>query len=184
TRYNTSNFRNNSVMFYGGVKPTGWLQLNANGSYGDNIDYSNTRPGTGASISPSVVINAGSRLSFDLNHNIAKLDVKPGRLYTANVSNFKVEYQFTKRMFFRTNLQWTDYQRNTDFYNYDVEQKSNKLFSQLLFSYKINPRTVFFLGYSDNYQNRNYRDDRRIVDDSLIQTNRAIFTKIGYAFQL
>ncbi|MBA7575041.1 hypothetical protein ES708_16857 [subsurface metagenome] len=184
TRYNNRNFRNNSFMFFGGVKPTGWLLFNANGSFGDNIDYSNTRSGSGASISPSVAINAGSRLTFDLSHNIAKLDVEPGRLYTANVSNFKVEYQFSKRMFFRTNLQWTDYRRNADLYNYDIDSKTNKLFSQMLFSYKINPRTVFFLGYSDNYQNRNYRGDRRIVDDSLIQTNRAIFTKIGYAFMM
>ncbi|MFC1650522.1 carbohydrate binding family 9 domain-containing protein [Candidatus Latescibacterota bacterium] len=184
TRYNNRNFRNNTTMFFGGVKPTGWLHLNGNGSYGDNIDYSNTRSGTGASIAPSIEIKAGPRMTFDLNHNIAKLDVQPGRLYTANVSNFKVEYQFTSRMFFRTNLQWIDYRRNTDLYSYEVDPNSNKFFTQLLFSYKINPRTVFFLGYSGNYQNRNYRDDRRIVDDSLIQTNRAIFTKIGYAFMM
>jgi len=183
-RYNNSNFRSNNMMFFGGFKPTGWMQLNGNGSYGDNIDYANTRNGTGASIVPSININAGQRMKFNLNHNIAKLDVDQGRLYTANVSNFKVEYQFTSRMFIRTNLQWTDYRRNTNLYSYDVSPNSNKLFTQLLFSYKINPRTVFFLGYSDNYQNRNYRDDRTIVDDSLIQTNRAIFTKIGYAFMM
>ncbi|MFC1528942.1 DUF5916 domain-containing protein [Candidatus Latescibacterota bacterium] len=184
TRYNNRNFRRNSFIYYGGVKPTSWLTLNGNGSFGDKIDYSNTRLGTGANVAQSIEIKAGPRLTFDLNHNIAKLDVDGGRLYTANVSNFRVEYQFTSRMFFRTNLQWTDYRRNASLYNYDVDPKTNKLFSQLLFSYKINPRTVFFLGYSDNYQNRNYRDDRRIVDDSLIQTNRAIFTKIGYAFML
>jgi len=184
TRYNNMNFRSNSISFWSGFKPTGWLQLNSNGSYGDNIDYSNTRPGTGASFSQSIEINAGSRLKFNLNHNIAKLDVDPGRLYTANVSNFKIEYQFTRRMFLRTNLQWTDYQRNASLYNDEVDPKTNKLFSQVLFSYTINPRTMFYLGYSDNYQNRNYRKDRNIVDDSLIQTNRAIFTKVGYAFNM
>ena len=58
------------------------------------------------------------------------------------------------------------------------------MFSQILFSYKINPQTVFFLGYSDNYRNRNYLDERGELDDSLTQTNWTLFTKIGYAWLL
>ena len=40
-------------------------------------------------------------------------------------------------------------------------------------SYKINPQTVLFLGYTDNY--RGY--DRH----NLPQVNRTLFLKIGYA---
>jgi hypothetical protein len=46
---------------------------------------------------------------------------------------------------------------------------------QLLFSYKINPQTVFFLGYSDNL----YEDDAL---DTLEKTDRTWFMKIGYAW--
>ena len=62
--------------------------------------------------------------------------------------------------------------------------QTRSMFSQILFSYKINPQTVFFLGYSDNYRNRDYTDDLGRCDDSLYQTNRTIFTKIGYAWML
>ena len=50
------------------------------------------------------------------------------------------------------------------------------LLSQLLFSYKITPRTVLFLGYTDNYQGTE--------DFGLTQSSRTIFAKLGYAWVL
>jgi hypothetical protein len=58
----------------------------------------------------------------------------------------------------------------------EVDPKSESLFSQFLFSYKINPQTVFFLGYSDDY----YGDQ----NFWLTQTNRTVFCKIGYALSI
>jgi hypothetical protein len=55
-----------------------------------------------------------------------------------------------------------------------VEPESERLFSQLLFSYKLNPQTVFFLGYSD-ISLANQRLD-------LTRANRTFFLKIGYAW--
>jgi hypothetical protein len=77
-------------------------------------------------------------------------------------------------MFLRAILQNIDYKRNESLYIDEVNSRSQNLFSQILFSYKINPRTVFFLGYSDNY----YADQ----DVDFIQTNRTLFTKLGYSF--
>ena len=48
------------------------------------------------------------------------------------------------------------------------------LSSQLLFSYKLNPQTVLFLGYSDNS-----------IGSEAVQLqrqNRTFFAKIGYAW--
>jgi len=102
--------------------------------------------------------------------------VKGERLYTANVSNFKIVYQFTKRMFLRSILQYVDYNRNLNLYDFDVETNTKRLFTQLLFSYKINPQTVLFLGYSDNH----FGDE----NTDITQTDRTFFTKIGYAWVL
>ena len=52
--------------------------------------------------------------------------------------------------------------------------KERSFFTQLMFSYKLNPQTVFFLGYSDTREG----DDR--IDNK--QTNRTIFAKLGYAW--
>ena len=48
--------------------------------------------------------------------------------------------------------------------------------SQVLFSYKINPQTVFFLGYSDSHWGNQ--------DIDLTQSGRTVFAKIGYAWVL
>ncbi len=47
------------------------------------------------------------------------------------------------------------------------------MFTQLLFSYRVNPQTVFLTGYSD-------AADGSGTD--LIRVNRTFFLKVGYAF--
>jgi hypothetical protein len=76
----------------------------------------------------------------------------------------------------RAILQYLDVDRDTELYRYPVQPETNRLFTQFLFSYKINPQTVLFLGYSDNYMGL------RSID--LTQTDRTFFVKIGYAFVL
>ncbi len=57
-----------------------------------------------------------------------------------------------------------------------MEPKTETLFTQLLFSYKLNARTVLFLGYSDNQLG--------LQDISTTRTDRTLFFKIGYAWIL
>ena len=66
--------------------------------------------------------------------------------------------------------------KNQALYEDEIDPTSKRLFSQLLFSYKLNARTVFYLGYSDNY--------RAYQDIDLTQSDRAVFLKIGYAWVL
>jgi hypothetical protein len=55
-----------------------------------------------------------------------------------------------------------------------VDEQTEELFSQLLFSYKLNPQTVLFVGYSDN----SFGDQR--ID--LTRADRTLFLKLGYAW--
>ena len=77
--------------------------------------------------------------------------------------------------------QFKDIDRNLDEYDDPVDPddavdaNTRDMGRQLLFSYKINPQTVFFLGYSDNH----YDDDDL---NTLEQTDRTLFMKIGYAW--
>ena len=61
-------------------------------------------------------------------------------------------------------------------FGFPVDPESRTLFNQLLFSYKLNPQTVFFLGYSDGY----FGGDPSL--DWLTQSDRTVFAKVGYAF--
>ena len=175
--YDGKEFEEKTLNFYSNIHPTGSLFFSLSGNIGDRIDYDHTRAGKRIRLNPEVDYKVGTRLTLNLNHSFERLTVDPGRLYTANVSNFKVTYQFNRRAFLRTILQSVHYDHNTRLYDDDdVDPEDKNLFSQILFSYKINPQTMFFLGYSDNYSGDQ--------DTILTQTNRTIFTKIGYAFML
>jgi hypothetical protein len=104
------------------------------------------------------------------------MTVQDAHLYTANISQLQAIYQFNVRTFFRMIVQYVDYDYNPDNYTFDIDSKVRHLFTQLLFSYKINPRTVLFLGYSDNYSGTQ--------DYGIKQSDRTLFTKLGYAFVL
>jgi hypothetical protein len=186
--YESDKYRANIVNAWGGLKPTGSTDLYIETNAGDQIDYTNDRLGDKLRLYGSITQKVGDCLTLGLNHTNETLDVDPGRLYTANITNSTIKYQFNRRAFLRVILQYVNYDREIGHYNADnrddVDPLTRGVFSQMLFSYEINPRTVFYLGYSDNYQNRNPSQDAEYRDDCLIQTNRAVFTKIGYAWQL
>jgi hypothetical protein len=75
----------------------------------------------------------------------------------------------------RLTTQFQDVERNPDAYVDSVDRNSRDVGRQLLYSYKINPQTVFFLGYSDALI-----DDDSL--DGLTTTDRTWFLKVGYAW--
>ena len=105
-----------------------------------------------------------------------RLDVEGGRLFEANLSQLRLVYNFNTRTFVRGIFQWLDVERDPDLYLEPVEPEVETLFSQLLFSYQVNARTVLFAGYSDNQLG--------LRDVDLTRTNRTFFLKIGYAWIL
>jgi hypothetical protein len=97
-------------------------------------------------------------------------------LYTANISQLTALYHFNVRAFFRAILQYVNYDYNVQNYIEDRDLEFKQLFSQLLFSYKINPFTVFFLGYSDNHMGG------LAPSFNLRQKDRTFFIKLSYAW--
>jgi hypothetical protein len=61
-------------------------------------------------------------------------------------------------------------------YGSPVDARSRHVFAQFLFSYKLNPQTVLFLGYSDN--------SAAASSASLVRADRTFFMKIGYAWMM
>ena len=144
----------------------------------EDIDFVNTQAGDLVQIQPSMRLDLGRHLRTRLSHAYQKLDVEGGNLFTANLTQLTTVYQFNVRTFVRAIFQYTQVERTPGLYialdPADVEPESERLFTQLLFSYKLNPQTVFFLGYSDNSL-----ADQRI---DLTRENRTLFLKIGYAW--
>lgn len=174
--YNNLNFDLTYLMIQGSFWPTSNLEVNVYSMLGDQIDYANTRLGERYRINPWLTTMLGNHVRLSFDHNYERMNVNDIRLYTANISQLSVVYQFNVRTFFRTIFQYVNYDYNPDNYSFDIDAQDERFFAQLLFSYKINPRTVLFLGYTDNYQGSQ--------DFRLTQSNRTFFVKLGYAYVL
>jgi hypothetical protein len=157
-----------------GFFPNGNINFHTHLLFGDRIDYANTRIGKRFRIDPEIGINLGKHLRLDVGHAYEYMSVNSVQLYTANISQLSAVYHFNVRTFFRSIFQYVNYDYNVNNYTYDQNPEFKQLFTQLLFSYKINPFTVFFLGYSDNYfGNQDY---------NLTQSDRTVFMKLSYAW--
>jgi|CXWL01.1.fsa_nt_gi hypothetical protein len=172
--WNGVTYRENYVGFFVNARPAGWLSFNLDGRIGDQIDFANDRLGDLVALVPGVQLSVGKHLRFELDHNYRRLDIDAGTVFTANLSQVRAIYQFNIRSFVRAIVQYTDIERDPGLWVEAVDARSKDLFTQLLFSYKVNPRTVLFLGYSDGR-----RGDQ---DIDLTQDTRSVFLKLGYAW--
>jgi hypothetical protein len=158
-----------------GIKPSGRSALSVRGRFGSGVDYANSRPAASVvQVAPAVEYRPASRVSLQLSYNLDQLSVAGGRLYLANLGQLKAIYHINVRTFVRAILQYTDISRDPDLYLFAVEPRTRRFFSQYLFSFKLNPQTVIFAGYSDN--------SAAMQGNDLQQQNRTFFVKLGYAW--
>jgi hypothetical protein len=164
------------INVYTEVTPHKRVYVSTELNAGDQIDYANTRPATRVRISPFVRFKATRHLELSLGDTNERLYVDGGRLYTADVAEFRAVYQFNVRMFVRTIVQYSDVDRDPSLYKFAVDSHSQRVFPQLLFSYKVNPQTVLFVGYSST----------RLANDTYDVTvaDRTLFVKVGYAWAM
>ncbi len=169
-------FEENKVSFFAEFQPRGGLLLGVWTRVGDQVDFANTRLGDEVRIDPFIRWNIGRHLLLRYDGVLVQLDRKDGaKIFDAAVHDVRLTWQFSVRSFLRLTAQFQDIERNPDSYDDAVDRRSRDVGRQLLYSYKINPQTVFFLGYSD-----------ALIDDDnlsrLTTTDRTWFMKIGYAW--
>ncbi|HEX7185516.1 MAG TPA: DUF5916 domain-containing protein [Thermoanaerobaculia bacterium] len=161
------------------ARPSGALNFSLNATVADTIDFAHTRAGDLLRINPGIGYNFGRHLRMTLDHDLQKVDVDDEELLELNVTQLRAVYQLNIRTFVRAVLQYMDIAYNTDLYTAsDVPSEDEHLFSELLFSYKLNPQTVLFLGYSDNQLGGEIQDGQLI---GLTRADRTLFFKVGYA---
>ncbi len=106
----------------------------------------------------------------------SKLDTPDGdEIFTAGIADVRLTWQFNLRSFLRVTTQFSDIERNQAQYIEITDTRERDVGRQLVYSYKLNPQTVFFLGYSDEYIDNDSLD-------GLTASDRTWFMKIGYAW--
>lgn len=143
---------------------------------GDQIDFANNRLGKQLYFSPQVELSMGQHMQLNVKHTYSDLDVDNKALFTANLTDLRLTYQFDQRQLLRLILIYSNIKRNPDNYLFrQVDAMSRNLGTQLLYSYKINPLTKFFVGYSSGAVEDKVAG--RLKDD-----NQSFFLKFSYAW--
>ncbi len=158
------------------ARPNSALRLQMLVRIEDIVDFANTRLGKSKRYSPEISYQAGRHLELGIEHTHQTFDVQGGRLFTADLTDLRMTYQFNVRSFLRFVVQYGDTERDKSLYVRPVQALSREMTTQLLYSYKLNPQTLFYLGYSDaGFQN----DDLNTIETS----NKTVFAKFSYAWQ-
>jgi len=156
------------------VQPAGGVYVGGHLNPGNAIDYVNGRASRAMRFGLFGEFGLGRHLNLNVSNDYERMVYHGARVYAANLVQGKVIYNFNTRCFLRALLQFQDLQRDPDMYGVSVSAKTRQLFTQFLFSYKLNPQTVLFLGYSDN--------GRATPGIDFTRTDRTFFLKIGYAW--
>lgn len=164
--YYQVNFAVNRVISFVGMD--GWV--------GDEVDFANNRLGRGASVNGNVQLRPSNHLALTLTGGVRWLSIAGDRLFTSQVERLRATYTFNERMFVRAIVQNQRTNRDRDLYGFPVNQYGGSLAGQMLFAYKLNWQTVFYVGYGD-------LREATANEGELEPSNRQLFAKVSYAFQ-
>ncbi len=174
---NSDLFTEKLITGFASAQFTNRIYLDAAITLGDKIDYSNNRIGDITQLGATLEWNPTDHLKANLGYINSALDADEQDVYDAQLIDTRITYQFNVRSYLKLSVVYQDIDRNPDNYLYDDVNKNTKnLATQLIYAYKINPQTVFFLGYSDN----SFEDDELA---SLEREQRTFFTKVSYAWR-
>ena len=167
--YNTSVFAQ--------MRPASGVSAAFQWRYGDQLDHANSKVRDQQRIQPQLEWNATRHLLVRGRYTLDRLWSKDGPIvYKARLADLRLTWQFNVRSFVRLTLQGSDVERNVAQYiDPSTVPSSASHDAQLLYSYKLNPQTVLFAGYSTS----------ELEDDTtgrLEPTGRTAFLKVSYAW--
>jgi hypothetical protein len=170
----------NQIFGYLNLSPSRVLsRIELSGFFGGMPDYTNNRSGHGGDVSLYLAARPAAHLDLQFTGEHQWVNSSRGghygRLYAADVARLKAVCTFTARAYLRAIVQWAGTQRDPALYPYPVSSRSGDLNGSLLYAYRVNWQTLFYVGYGDD----------RTLDEKarLVRTGRQVFFKISYAFQ-
>ncbi len=165
-------------------RPFSGSQIGFVAQAGRAVDYANVRLADTFAFGPNLSFSLFRRLNLVPSYIYERLSREGRTIYTANLGQVKLVWNFSVRSFVRAIVQYQDLSQDPAEYAFPVDSRTRGLFTQFLFSYKLNPRTVAFLGYSDNALGGNFDSWLGPGRVAVTRTDRTFFLKIGYAWQI
>ena len=176
---NTDLFEEEEVRAFFEIRPVSNLYFSVFAQFGDRIDFVNNRLGKQVNVRPRINWDIGKHLQLNVRHTYRDFEADGQPLFTANLTDARLTYQFDQKQFLRLIVVYSDIERNLDNYDEaireDFDSLDRSIGTQLLYSYKVNPLTKFFIGYSDS----GYRDD---TVTTMTTSEKSVFMKVSYAW--
>ena len=153
--------------------------LSIDGTIGQEIDFANSRPGTGTTINLQATLHPTNHLNVDLVENQRWVNVEcvgrePAAVHRARVAAAQHLHVHRAPVRAGDRAYVVDTRRPVALHRHHVAPRGHALGSALL-AYKLNWQSVMFVGYGD---------DRELLDlRRLEKVDRQIFIKLSYAFQ-
>ncbi len=131
-------------------------------------------PFQGRSISAfaSVTYQPWEDLALDLSSQYSDFERASDseRIYEVIIGRSKLTYQVNRYLFFRGTLEYNTYRR--------------RLLTDALVSFTYIPGTVFHAGYGSLYERIRWENDTVVPDERFLETQRGVFVKASYLWQL
>ena len=175
-RFGGIDFFKTRYSFSGIVSTSRVVSFGGRFNWGQQVRFSGT-PFLGDSTSGSARLSLRlfSRLQASLNMTTSRLidPLDQTEVFDVKIFRTQTTYQFTDRFLLRNIMEYNTFNRTIG--------------ANLLFTYRVNSGTVFYLGYDDRYRQGDllFDDDGEplFFTTDFERTSRAIFTKISYLFR-
>jgi hypothetical protein len=181
-RWQGIEYEKQSFNIGGRVNTSRRYQFGGNFSMGDEIHYADQYLGRQRSWGVNGSVRPTDALQIGLNFNSQRFTdpaSNDAEVFDIKIIRANTTFQATERLGVRNITEW-----NTEDKTFDLN---------ILFNYRVNAGTVFYLGYDDHYQQGDLIegdrdgdgfDDQLYFSRALRRTNRAIFAKLQYLLRL
>lgn len=160
----------------GSFRPTANLQLGAYATVGTMIDLAAEKTGRREMAEVWGNLNVGRGLAMDADISRQRMRRDGGIAFEATVLNAGGSWQLDPRQRLRLTLQGSEVLRNPALYAFDVNRTARDWAAQVVYSYKVNPRTALYAGTSYGA----FMDDDNL---ELFGNTRSVFLKLSYGWQ-
>ena len=158
------------------VRPNGKLQLGVYVQAGTMIDLAAEKTGHRTMIEQWGSLNIGRGIAMDWDIIRQRMRRDGGTAFEAILVNTGGSWQIDPRQRLRLTLQGSEVQRDPALYVQAVNETARDWAGQVVYSYKVNPRTAVYAGGSYGA----FMDDD---NPELFGNTRSIFLKLSYGWQ-
>lgn len=161
---------------FGNFTPRSGMQFGADVRMGPQIDLQAVRRGQGrfGEVWANVSFGLGYSVEFDLFRQDLLRD--GGTAFAATVFDTRFGWQIDPRQRLRIALQGSSVDKDPALYDEAVNRHSRDVAAQLIYSYKVNPRTALYAGGTLG----GFLDDE---NPTFFNSSRGVFLKISYGWQ-